>query len=1164
VGYEAHAPLGFLTTFSFPISAGWGLAACTWSLSRGSQWPNTPLHCPCTSASQWCYTGRSRVTRHTSTDNQEVSNQSASATVQEHQAGTTEFLDDAAITSAVAIEPLAASDLGRPMETGVRQDALAAFLEKPLQLATGTWSTGTAAGGNLLTLSLPQDLFAEAIYSNKTQGNLFARWKEIEILIEVNAPKFAQGRMLAHFIPLGNAPGMEAKIANTAAITSMYNRNLQQKTLHPRVELAATCDTAAKFTIPYCSTGPWYCLPTEENPVGYLFLDVYSPLKVGSGVTSVDYIVWARVVGCEFSTPYIANGPGSDEAPDRKISSTLKASSVAANALATIPSLTAIMKPAGWALGVLGGVASAFGYSKPTDEKPATKMIGEMVPSFTNCDGVDAGVNMGLSVSNSVTLPAGAFGTDEDDMNIRSLGRRMCFSQSINWGAATTGNILTEKMSPDAQLSRSGAIFDGGPAGMLSLFFEYWRCESMIVKLKFVKTEFHSGRVVFTYNPMGNLVAGTSNTTGAYVVREVIDVREANEYTFKLPFVAAKQWLRTPAPNSLGGTTEGVIGENCGTFGLDVVLKLRAPDTVSPDIDILIEYGFEGLEFAVPRPMTDQKNTNTAATIGLPYWSNGWNGCAQSHVVTSAADLEVALYTNSSGTSERVPPIQWRLMTRLTNDTQTTFTGVSVYAAPALDSNYTLWWGANDVNFDNTTVPLLLFKGKHGTSTTQENFVVTGESGDFILPDGWSIYFAGEQQPTTDLQWLIMGVPRTTSALPYYANSVLPYWGSHVSATFSGTTQATELYHNNTATAVRVAPISLSASFWREGSRARGVAGVFMVPSGASTPNLSVSGNWTYSDDTSVLPVAMLSLGGSFGDSSDVTENSSDSNSVNGSDVILQSGAKLYLCVYFDHSPTYYHGDVSIRQQSSLPYHSNGPCDDVESSGAMTISRSDIVAAEACTGESILSILQLMKRFTKLFFTTATFGTYEDTINSKSLTIRPFAQCIEKTGGSANTLMFGDYYSFFAPWFIFRTGSRRIKAVMRTEHDTVRAFYWPNRDVAGDSIEAPVVQSAFTNNNTRELAALTATTIQGWPAKNNQTEVTLPAYPQRHVMLNRPSWFDGSTNYEPVDDGYGSPMYLELQTTSGGATEVPLTLYGSVGDDFLLGKFIGTVPIAFN
>lgn len=279
------------------------------------------------------------------------------------------------------------------------------------------------------------------------------------------------------------------------------------------------------------------------------------------------------------------------------ISGGLTMMSKAASSFAKVPLLTNLAGPASWALNCMAGVASAFGYSKPTSEEAMTKVAQTFSHNLQNHNGVDIFPNMGLDASNKMSIMPGFAGTDVDEMSLNHLLQIPAYVTRFAWTTSNAADTLLLDVSPSPDLYRTSAIYpnlwtgwDMTPLDYFSSLFQFWR-GSFVVTLKFVKTQYHSGRLLIAWTPSGD----PSIDQTSFVLREIVDLRETSEFRFVIPFVATSQYL--PSAN-LGESVSGM-----GKLKIFVLNELVCPASVSSTVGILVEYA-AGPDFEVMCPRT--------------------------------------------------------------------------------------------------------------------------------------------------------------------------------------------------------------------------------------------------------------------------------------------------------------------------------------------------------------------------------------------------------------------------------------------------------------------------------------------------------------------------------------------------------------------------------
>jgi len=130
--------------------------------------------------------------------------------------------------------------------------------------------------------------------------------------------------------------------------------------------------------------------------------------------------------------------------------------------------------------------------------------------------------------------------------------------------------------------------------------------------LKFVKTDFHSGRLLITWSPNPSLATDPTLSTSAYSMRTIVDLREVTEVEIILPYMLKGAWQQSDL--------------DMGTVQIQVLNTLQAPPTCSVSIQALVYYAAaEDFELAVVNNPTltpyspqsgDKPNTKSVGVIG--------------------------------------------------------------------------------------------------------------------------------------------------------------------------------------------------------------------------------------------------------------------------------------------------------------------------------------------------------------------------------------------------------------------------------------------------------------------------------------------------------------------------------------------------------------------
>lgn len=492
------------------------------------------------------------------------------------------------------------------------------FLQKPVTAAKGVFQTTHTVGQHLEVIDLPTDLFAKNIYKDKIKGYLAINGTVV-LRLQVNAQPFMAGRLMLHYVPCGQLDPIA---------TAYRVDGLMRSTQTPNVQVDLGSSHEAVIRIPYIAPTLYYNISNGQLPWGRAYLTVYSPLLMGvTGFSDCYYHIWASFEDIDITVPTIE--PQADNSSRRKgnlrrqnrfkqmadaeesdaatkpISYGLSQAAGVADVLGNIPLISSFAKPASWVLDAAAGVASAFGYSKPQHTLPATKIVSRTIPYAQNCDGPDTSETMGVSAENKVELLAFA-GTDRDEMTISHFCSISGFYGRVLWDSAQVQGHLLESDHLEPFRYRSTQIIATNytyaamlPMSLCATMFEFWR-GSIRLTIKAVKTRFHTGRLVLAYVPWGKNVSPTVAFDDTdFVMREVLDMETANEWTFTFPWVSTRQWHRNGPSTHLAHETPY---DPYGYWFLFVETPLRTTSACYDGVWLLFEFaGGEDLEFAVPK-----------------------------------------------------------------------------------------------------------------------------------------------------------------------------------------------------------------------------------------------------------------------------------------------------------------------------------------------------------------------------------------------------------------------------------------------------------------------------------------------------------------------------------------------------------------------------------
>lgn len=489
-----------------------------------------------------------------------------------------------------------------------RQHDITDFLSRPIICANGSWSVTDASNAVLHSMAMPQGCFDNSPMIVEKLRGFYGFRAKMRIRVQLNCQRFQQGRLLLHWIPSTDL------LSPVRVQTANYHLTL--KTQQPRIDIDAS-DTDVEFEVPYVNPNLYYNLISKTGGFGTFYLSVYSPL-VSSSSTNADYTIWCQFTDVQVLYPTAAvltaqagyvkrrRGTTGTQAITEKeldsqgagpISGFLTKFSTAAGIMGEIPLISSIATPASWVASVLSRSASAMGFSKPTMEDRVCAMKQQPMHGMINSDVIDNSLKLSLSVTNKIDHLPGFAGSDIDEMSLSYINQIPAFREAKTWSTSNMeGTAIWE--SPVSMSVYTGQDIAAGPGvsywvnfpapyAYNAAVFRRWR-GSMTYTFKFVKTEFHSGRLVFVFFPGDNILdSACTLASSEYCYREVLDLRTSNEFSVNVPYVNLQPWTD--------------YNNKTGFVKLFVLNELRAPDTVSQSIEVLVEVaGGHDLEFSWP------------------------------------------------------------------------------------------------------------------------------------------------------------------------------------------------------------------------------------------------------------------------------------------------------------------------------------------------------------------------------------------------------------------------------------------------------------------------------------------------------------------------------------------------------------------------------------
>ncbi len=525
--------------------------------------------------------------------------------------GPTKFMEDAMTkTTEFPAEKSAAYTLGTKC---VQDPTLANFLARPFIVQSVSWTNASAANTDLVGYDSSSILGNEPFLSKLKGVALFRATLCARFVI--NAQPFTQGRCILRVFPYYSQ--------HYAGVRSARALNLTTKSQMPNVEIDCR-DASGTIKIPWIGPAPWYDVKGQQVDWGRIVVTVVSPVATGAtGDNTVNGQLYVWFEDCEFgafTVPQAASQPKPrskvvrikqnkepEEVQDKPVSSMLNAASRVLELCKGVPLISSYADSAQWITRSAANLASSFGWAKPNSMITPGIFTTRPYRFNGNSNGPCYPEKLAINSDASISQLPGFAGTDVDEMAFDylkmipayvgafditmdtasdtslaafNLGPRSCVNGLITGTPnANTGWITTSVVATGG----TGEYITGPPFAHLAAMFAYYR-GSIRLHFKFVKTQFHSGRIQVTWTPYDSGTPGTVPTvaTAAYSYREIIDLRESTDITIEFPYLLPRVWQK--------------VQQTMGRVNIKVVNAPVGPATASSTISCVV-YASAGPDF---------------------------------------------------------------------------------------------------------------------------------------------------------------------------------------------------------------------------------------------------------------------------------------------------------------------------------------------------------------------------------------------------------------------------------------------------------------------------------------------------------------------------------------------------------------------------------------
>jgi len=463
------------------------------------------------------------------------------------------------------------------------------------------WVTSDVPGVPIFSTDLPFGVLAlgDADNVQNMPFDRFVYWKgDIEISFQINGTPFQQGLLVAYFVPLAAYPVELANITTCSHVKIQPDQSSTYTLTIPYLYLRSVMNTIARGTE---SLGTLYVTPlsalvaVENNETT---LTVYSafpgskftiprPLDAEPGRNKFYNVQGYESVEAitHFNGPFQAQG---------NVSSTSVTNNYTAGGNMPIQDVgTTANSEASQQLAA--DVNIPMGFDNPPLASGGIPVV-QAFPGMAASHGVRQTTDLQLMPATLARQQVQIFNPAETK-----------FATLLAHQTLLTKLHVSNTMVPGTELykitlnTRMGITEGNNIPINISVInqFMFWRCD---VELTFVavQTRFHSMRLqaLTAYGAPG-LALGSRNVNYSSNMSFSADDQSTNyTHTEIIPYNAQTEFLRTYEGE---GVTDPIQNYALGTFGVYILNSLIAPETVSPEVEVLVFLRFLNPKLAVPR-----------------------------------------------------------------------------------------------------------------------------------------------------------------------------------------------------------------------------------------------------------------------------------------------------------------------------------------------------------------------------------------------------------------------------------------------------------------------------------------------------------------------------------------------------------------------------------
>lgn len=484
---------------------------------------------------------------------------------------------------------------------------LAEFLSRPVKIWSKTWTVADSAAANVSSFNPWNLFFSDARIKYKLNNWAFIRCN-LKVRFLINASPFYYGAAMVTYAPCANM---------VQSIASDGMKELINYSQRPRVMIYPQMNEGAEITLPFFWPAQYVrCAVAQDfTDLGIMHLHYATQLQSATGVTgagiTIQAYAWAEDVTLCGPTASLALQAKDEYAPNGIISAPASAIASAASKLNKVPIIGKYARATEIGANAVSQIAKMFGFTDVPQIGDVQGVQTRAVPPLASTEIGFPTEKLTVDAKNELTIDPSAVGlASTDELAVANIAQKESYLTKFSWSTGDASSSLLFNMGVAPSLMYNATAVPETvymtPLAWLSTMHSFWRGD-IIVRLRFLATQYHKGRVRISYDPTGAIY--NDPVSESVVMTKIVDLDKETDVELRIPFSQHVAWCRNILGASMN-TTNIKWGTSATNFHIDGITNgcitvrvsnaLSAPVASSTIHCLVFVRGADNMEFAAP------------------------------------------------------------------------------------------------------------------------------------------------------------------------------------------------------------------------------------------------------------------------------------------------------------------------------------------------------------------------------------------------------------------------------------------------------------------------------------------------------------------------------------------------------------------------------------